>query len=45
MDSGGGSRITWSGEFAAKGAPDAKALEVITGIYRAGLDALRARLR
>jgi hypothetical protein len=44
MDSGRGSRITWSGEFAAKGAPDAKALEMITGIYRAGLDALKARL-
>jgi polyketide cyclase/dehydrase/lipid transport protein len=44
MDSGGGSRITWSGEFAAKGALDAKALEVITGIYQAGLEALQARL-
>jgi hypothetical protein len=45
MESGGGSMITWSGEFAAKGAPDAKAVEVITGIYQAGLTALQERLR
>jgi uncharacterized protein YndB with AHSA1/START domain len=45
MGSGDGSMITWSGEFAAKGAPDAKAIEVITGIYQAGLQALKDRLR
>ena len=45
MGMGDGSMITWSGEFAAKGAPDAKAVEVITGIYQAGLKALQDRLR
>ena len=45
MDSTGGSMITWSGEFAAKGAPDAQAVEVISGIYQAGLAALEERLR
>jgi Polyketide cyclase / dehydrase and lipid transport len=45
MGMGGGSMITWSGEFAAKGAPDDKAVEVITGIYQAGLEALKDRLK
>jgi uncharacterized protein YndB with AHSA1/START domain len=45
MGSGDGSMITWSGEFAAKGAPEAKAVEVITGIYQAGLKALKDQLR
>jgi uncharacterized protein YndB with AHSA1/START domain len=45
MGMGNGSMITWTGEFAAKGAPDAKAVEVITGIYQAGLKALQDRLR
>jgi hypothetical protein len=45
MDSTGGSMITWSGEFAAAGAPDAQAVEVISGIYEAGLAALEERLR
>ena len=45
MGVGDGSMITWSGEFAAKGAPDDKAVAVITGIYQAGLDALKQRLR
>ncbi len=45
MDQGGGSMITWSGEFEAKGAPDAKAKDVITGIYQAGLKSLQDRLR
>jgi hypothetical protein len=45
MDSTGGSMITWSGEFAAAGAPDAQAIEVISGIYQAGLAALKERLR
>jgi hypothetical protein len=44
MDSGGGSMITWSGEFAAKGAPDDQALSLIGGIYEAGLAALKERL-
>jgi hypothetical protein len=34
---GTGSKITWSGTFDAKGAPDAKAEDVIGGIYDAGL--------
>jgi uncharacterized protein YndB with AHSA1/START domain len=45
MGMGDGSMITWSGEFAAKGAPDAKAKDVIAGIYQAGLKALQDRLR
>ena len=38
---GRGPLIDWSGKFAAKGAPDAKAKEVIDGIYQAGLTSLR----
>jgi len=34
---GGGSTITWVGKFDAKDAPDEKAMEVIGGIYDAGL--------
>lgn len=45
MDSAGGSMITWSGEFAAAGAPDAEARAVIEDLYAAGLAALRERLR
>jgi uncharacterized protein YndB with AHSA1/START domain len=40
-----GSLITWSGEFAAKGAPDDQAVEVISGIYQTGLAALKDQLR
>ena len=35
--SGGGSMLTWLGRFDAKGADDAKASEVIGGIYDAGI--------
>lgn len=35
--SGAGSKLTWSGTFKAKGADDAKAEQVISGIYDAGL--------
>ena len=45
MGMGNGSMITWSGEFEAKGAPDAKAKDVIAGIYQAGLKSLQDRLR
>jgi len=45
MDSAGGSMITWSGEFAAAGAPDAEARAVIEELYEAGLAGLRERLR
>jgi len=41
----GGTMIDWSGKFAAKGAPDAKAKEVIDGIYQAGLDSLASKLK
>lgn len=34
---GSGSKVTWTGSFKAKGADDAKAQEVIGGIYEAGL--------
>jgi len=37
---GKGSEILWSGHYKAAGAPDAKAKEVIDGIYAAGLKAL-----
>ncbi|MCC0805725.1 MULTISPECIES: SRPBCC family protein [unclassified Methylobacterium] len=34
---GKGSKLTWTGNFKAKGAPDAKAEEVVGGIYDGGL--------
>lgn len=34
---GKGSKLTWTGSFKAKGAPDAKAEEVVGGIYDGGL--------
>lgn len=37
MKDGSGSKVTWKGDFKAKGAPDAKAEEVIGGVYEAGL--------
>ena len=37
---GAGSTILWTGKFDAKGAPDAKAAELISGIYKAGQAAL-----
>ena len=42
--SGMGAVITWTGHFSAKGAPDDKAVEVISGIYQAGLDSLTKKL-
>lgn len=41
--SGGGCRVEWSGEFAADGVPEAEAVRIVTGIYRAGLDRLGER--
>jgi hypothetical protein len=35
--------IEWSSTFNAKDAPDDKAREVITGIYRAGLESLKGK--
>jgi hypothetical protein len=43
-ENGGGATITWSSSYSAKGVSDAEALELMTGIYRAGLDELKARL-
>ena len=40
-----GSTIEWSGNFDAKGAPDADAVKVITGIYEAGVGALVAKAK
>jgi Polyketide cyclase / dehydrase and lipid transport len=42
---GAGSKVTWTGTFKAKGAPDAKAEEVIGGIYEAGFKGLSAKLK
>jgi len=39
----GGCRVEWSGEFTADGVPEAEAIRLITGIYRAGLDRLGER--
>lgn len=39
-DGDGGTRLVWSGAFAAEGATAEEAEAVIRGIYRAGLDAL-----
>ncbi len=35
-----GSKVTWSSSFKAKGAEDAKAQEIIVGIFRAGLQGI-----
>lgn len=43
--SGSGSKVTWSGAFKAKGADDAKAKEVILGIYDAGLKSIAAKAK
>lgn len=40
---GSGCQVEWSGEFAADGVPEAEAIRLITGIYRAGLDQLGER--
>jgi len=37
---GTGSKVTWSGTFNAKGAPDTVAVDAIQGIYESGLKAL-----
>ena len=37
---GSGSKVTWSGTFNAKGAPDTVATDAIQGIYESGLKAL-----
>ncbi|TXM71234.1 SRPBCC family protein [Methylobacterium sp. WL12] len=41
----GGSKVTWTGTFKAKGAPDDKAKEAIAGVYDAGLKGLAAKAK
>lgn len=43
-EAGDGATVTWSSAFNAAGVPDEEALELMTGIYRAGLDELMASL-
>lgn len=43
-ENGDGATVTWSSNFNAAGASDDEALELMTGIYRAGLDELKAQL-
>jgi Polyketide cyclase / dehydrase and lipid transport len=43
-EAGDGATITWSSTFNAADVTDAEALEVMTGIYRAGLDQLKTNL-
>ena len=43
--SGSGSKVTWKGTFDAKGAPDAKAEEVIGGIYEAGFKGIADKVK
>ena len=40
---GAGSKLSWTGTYDAKGAPDAEAKKVIDGIYAAGADALTGK--
>jgi hypothetical protein len=39
---GQGARVTWSGRFTAKGVTDAEVEALFDGIYKGGLEALRA---
>jgi polyketide cyclase/dehydrase/lipid transport protein len=42
IDQGEGkATVEWSGEFSAEGAPENEAIDVITGIFQAGLDNLK----
>ena len=42
---GSGSKVTWTGSFKAKGAPDEKAQDVIGGIYEAGLKGISEKTK
>ena len=44
-DAAGGALIVWTGSFDAKDAPDAKAIEVIEGIYEGGLTSLAGKVK
>jgi hypothetical protein len=41
LESGQTSRVTWSGSFTPVGVSDEEAVELFTGIYRGGVEALR----
>ncbi|MGH1477466.1 MAG: SRPBCC family protein [Geminicoccales bacterium] len=43
-ESGDDADVTWSSSFDAAGVSDEEALELMTGIYQAGLEALNAQL-
>lgn len=43
-ENGDGATITWSSSYGANGVSDDEALELMTGIYRAGLDELKGKL-
>lgn len=43
-ENGDGATVTWSSSFNANGVSDEEALELMTGIYRAGLDELQGQL-
>lgn len=40
---GEGSRVIWNSRFKANGTPDAKAREVISGVYKAGFEGLQSQ--
>lgn len=42
---GSGSKVSWSGTFSAKGAPDTVAQDAIGGIYESGLKAIADRAK
>lgn len=42
-EAGAGSKIIWTGKFDAKGATDAEAAKVMSGVYKAGQDALASK--
>ncbi len=44
-ENGDGATITWSSSYSANGVSDDEALELMTGIYRAGLDMLKEQLQ
>jgi hypothetical protein len=45
-DADGGSRVDWKGEFEpAEGTSDDDVVQMVAGVYRGGLDSLRAHLQ
>ena len=43
-ENGDGATVTWSSSYSANGVSDDEALELMTGVYRAGLDELKGQL-